>query len=72
MAKRKLKRGSELNGRYNLRGNGDYMLVQYYEGIDSYYCIINSEAGLQVGLSLAQLRRLIKEHCTDPQALNLF
>jgi hypothetical protein len=68
MTKRKLKKDSELNGRYNLKDN-DFMYVQYYPGVGRYYAIINNNSSAQLSLSVEQLRKLLKKFCTDPECL---
>jgi hypothetical protein len=71
MANRKLKRGDELNGRYSLKGS-DFMLVQYYPGVDSFYAIINNDPGAQFNWGLTRLRKFLKEYCPDKNCLNLY
>jgi len=67
-ARKSLKSGAELNGRYQLKGT-DFMLVQYYPGIDCYYAIINNDPALQTGFTLKQLRCFLKKHQADQNTI---
>jgi hypothetical protein len=45
---------SKLNGKYPLKDN-DYIRVQWYPGIESFYGIINDDPGQQLSLEISQL-----------------
>jgi hypothetical protein len=56
-----LKHKEALNGKWLLRNN-DYCLVQYYEGLDAFYCIVNCDSSKQFSLSEAELKYFLRRN----------
>jgi hypothetical protein len=54
-----------LNGTHKLKnseGKTDLITVQWYEGCGSYYFIINNNASMQGGMSVAHMKKLLKKY----------
>jgi len=51
----------DLNGMWYF-ASGGFCVVQYYEGLDSFYCIINADLSLQTGFAESGLKNFLRRN----------